>query len=444
VPRRVWILGLVLVALLGTGAGLCRFKLDCHLRSGDAFRGIAGTGKGETSLPSGFRQDVVLAGLDYPTSFAFLPGGRMLIAEKEGLVKMWQRGSLLRVPVLDLRDRVDTYYYRGLLTIEPAPDFARSGHLFVLYARARPGEKEGAPTTVRLSRFTVRNNVALPGSEKVILGTEGSGSCNALEDGSDCLPCDSDHCGGDVEFAPEGALWLVTGEGWNGVPGPNALRAQKLDSLGGKVLRVTTEGNGLPDNPYWTGDARDNRSKIWAYGLRNPFRFDLAPGGRPYIGNVGWNAWEEIELAVRGANLGWPCYEARERPSAYASHPLCRALYGKGPAAVKFPLIRYPRGSVTGGVIYTGDAFPARYRGAYFYGDWSYSWLRSARVGPDGRLFPHDFGAHSRTSWLRGFSSSPSDFATRAAGPVQIENGPDGSLYYLAANAGEVRRIRTT
>ena len=431
-PRvRRWLvtLGLALVVLLGIGAGLCRFTaLNCHLRSGDPFVGIAGTGEGATSLPPGFRQDVVLADLEYPTSFAFLPDGRMLVAEKEGLVRMWQAGSLLPVPVLDLRDRVDTYVYRGLLTIEPAPDFARSGHLFVLYVRARPGEDEGAPTTARLSRFTVRGGVALPRSEKVILGAEGKDSCNSLEDGSDCVPCDGDHCGGDIEFARDGALWLITGEGWDGSAGFNAnpLRAQNLTSLGGKVLRVTPEGEGLPDNPFWTGDAGENRSKIWAYGLRNPFRLELAPDGRAYVGNVGWNAWEEIELAARGANLGWPCYEARARPPEYASHPICRKLYGKGPAAVKFPLIRYQRGSVTGGVVYTGDAFPARYRGAYFYGDWSRSWLRSARVAPDGRLVTHD----------------DSDFATHAAGPVQIENGPNGTLYYLAANAGEIRRIR--
>lgn len=430
-PVRRWLLiaGLVLVVGLGVAAGLCRFtSLNCHLREGDPFVGIAGTGEGETSLPPGFRQDVVLAGLDYPTSFALLPDRRMLVAEKDGVIRMWRRGRLLPAPVLDLRDRVDTYVYRGLLTIEPAPDFGRSGHFYVLYVRARPGEKEGAPTTARLSRFTLRGNVAPRGSEEVVLGAEGTVSCNSLEDGSDCLPCDGDHCGGDVEFARDGALWMVTGDGWNGSPGFNAnpLRAQNLTSLGGKVLRVTAEGDGLPDNPFWTGDARHNRSKIWAYGLRNAFRLDLDPDGRPYVGNVGWNTWEEIELAARGANLGWPCYEAHERPSEYADHPLCRALYSKGPSAVRLPVIRYRRGSVTGGVLYTGDTFPERYRGAYFYGDWSRSWLRSARVAPDGRLLPHD----------------PPDFATHAAGPVQIENGPDGSLYYLAANAGEIRRIR--
>jgi glucose/arabinose dehydrogenase len=122
--------------------------------------------------------------------------------------------------------------------------------------------------------------------------------------------------------------------------------------------------------------------------------------------------------------MGWPCFEGPDRPEEYETKPVCRALYRRGRAAVRFPLISYRRGSVTGGVFYRGSAFPERYRGGYFYGDWSRSVLRFATIGPTGR---------ARTD--------ADDFATGAAGPVQLEIGPEGSLYYLALNVGELRRI---
>jgi glucose/arabinose dehydrogenase len=395
----------VLLGLALVGGVLCRFTpLDCRGHSEPGiFEGLAGSGLGPTELPAGFTQEVVARGLSFPSAFALLPDGRVLVAEKKGLVRVISAGRLRSRPLIDMRARVSDFGYRGLLAIELDPRFSENGDVYVIYVVRRGQAK--TPTTVRVSRMATR----FGGSETVVLGG---------------IPCELDHCGADLEFAPDGTLFVATGDGGSGDPGFNrrSLRAQSLDSLVGKMLRVTREGTGLPGNPFWDGNARSVRSRIWAYGFRNPFRFGLRPGANtPFVGDVGWNAWEEIDVVRRGFNFGWPCFEGPDRPPEYAEQPVCRALYDGGDKSAQPPLLVYRRGSVTGGAFYVGRTFPPRYRGAYFYGDWSrstLSYLRLDQVETEGE-----------------------PFASAAAGPVQIESAADGSLYYLALNAGELRRI---
>lgn len=122
------------------------------------------------------------------------------------------------------------------------------------------------------------------------------------------------------------------------------MRVQDLDSLAGKILHVTRAGMGVPSNPFWTGDARANRSKVWAYGLRNPFRLALRPvTSVPYVGDVGWDDFEEIDVAPRGAKLGWPCYDGRTRARFYRRTEICRRVYAQGAAGVKFPIVLWSR-----------------------------------------------------------------------------------------------------
>ena len=144
----------------------------------------------------------------------------------------------------------------------------------------------------------------------------------------------------------------------------------------------------------------------------------------PYVADVGWDGWDEIDAVAPGANYGWPCYEGRDRTTGYRDTSRCKRLYARGAGAVSAPLLSYPAASVTGGTFYTGDRYPERYRGAYFYGDWAESWLR-----------------YLPASALTGDPTTPVDFASRAAGPVQIKTGSDGNLLYLALNAGELRRV---
>lgn len=154
----------------------------------------------------------------------------------------------------------------------------------------------------------------------------------------------------------------------------------------------------------------------------------MAPGtGLPVVGDVGWFDAEEIDVAPAGANLGWPCFEGLERTMQYESTARCAALY-RSDADVAAPVIDLPHPdarAVTGGVFYTGDAYPHDYLGRYFYADWSRGWIRHARIDAvNGEL-----------------EGEPVEFAESAGGPVDLQVGPDGLLYVLSLNNGELLKI---
>ncbi|MCY1032737.1 PQQ-dependent sugar dehydrogenase [Corallococcus sp. BB11-1] len=384
------------------------------------------------ALPEGFSSELVVAGLHYPTTFAPLPDGRLLIAEKDGVVRLFKDGLLQPVPFIDIRGRVNSHHDRGLLGLAVDPAFATNGFIYLLYTYDDDDADDSGPKTSRLARYTAVGDMALPSSEAVLLGTAVATSCNALPEGADCIPSDSpSHSVGSLRFAPDGTLFVTSGDGarFDAVD-DDALRAQRLDSLAGKVLRITRTGEGVASNPFWNGDARANRSKVWALGLRNPYRFSLRPGtATPYLGDVGWSSFEEINVALPGANLGWPCYEGNFRQSGYEPKPLCQELYARGPGAVRPPLHVWDRGvgqTATGGAFYTGSAYPETWQGAYFFGDYSQQWIRSLRVDANDELVP----------------DSVTLFATGVGGLVELGIGPDSNLFFVDILAGELRRIR--
>ena len=382
------------------------------------------------TLLSGFTQDVIVTAMTEPTALAFLPDGRILIAEHSGRIYLVSDGRV--VTFLDLRGRVNSYGDRGLLAIAVDPDFSTNGSVYVLYTYEHDPDRFTGPKTGRLSRFTAFGDGAPLSSEVVLLGSRNGNSCNDFPVGADCIPADVFHMGGDIVFAPDGSLMVSTGDG-GGADGSdqNALRSQDLDSLAGKVLRIKPNGAGLSTNPFWTGNADANRSKVWAYGLRNPFRMTLRPGGLvPYIADVGESTWDEINVGVAGANFGWPCYEGTDRQAGFDSAPACQALFARGPAAIRLPLISVPHfgraAALTGGVFYTGTAFPPALRGAYFYGDYVRGVINYLTVDSE-----------NRARAIEGF-------VTAADGPVAFAVRPDGHLYYLSITTGQLRRIRYT
>jgi glucose/arabinose dehydrogenase len=414
----------------GTGAAYCRYWADCHLRHVNQLNQLAQQSKGVPAhLPTGFAETAVATGLTFPTDFAFLPDGRVLVTEKEGLVRVVDHGRVLATPFIDLRSRVNTEFYRGLVAVQVDPSFDTNGYVYLLYVERSPGHAT-APTTMRLIRVTAHGNTASLSTAKTLLGSVGGKSCSRLPRGSDCLPSDKDHNGGAIEFARDGTMFVSTGDGggYDEKIESAALGAQDLGFLGGKLLRVTRDGKGVPSNPFWNGDPNANRSKVWAYGFRNPFRFSLRPPSEvPYVGDVGAHAYEEIDVIKRGGNYGWPCYEGPIRTVVYHATAVCKSLYPRGAQAVDSPAYTYPHlgsESVTGGVFYDGATFPSMYRGAYMFGDWVRGWIKVLNFDATGRRL-----------------GAPRSFATDTSGPVAIRNGPNGALYYLAINAEELRRV---
>ena len=213
------------------------------------------------------------------------------------------------------------------------PNFATNGYLYLMYTY----EDDPTHTTARRRR-ALR---AIPSSETARLPQVNKSSsarrsvvrATTFPVGTDCILSDGpSHSVGSLRFASDGTLFVSTGDGASyNIVDDNALRSQNIDIFSGKLLHITTDGLGVPSNPFWNGDAHANRSKVWAYGFRNPFRFQLRPGSdTPFIGDVGWATWEEVNVGVKGGNYGWPCYEGNGQQSGYAPKAVCQTLYGHG------------------------------------------------------------------------------------------------------------------
>jgi glucose/arabinose dehydrogenase len=434
-----------------------------------------------SGLPPGFVDEAVVTGLTQPTAMAWSPDGRLFIALKPGLVHVFHDGQLLPQPFIDITAEVKSARDRGLLGLAVHPDFPVQPYVYLLYTYDPPGlagttlydQPDGVgPRVSRLLRVRAdpaNLNRALdpnePDSRVVLLGTNSTlanigapaqfaGANNPHPPASclagglpirDCLPSDSNtHSIGMVLFSPDGSLLAGSGDGsdFNSVD-PRALRVQDLDSLAGKIVRIDPlTGQAYPDNPFFDGDAGSNRSKVIAYGLRNPFRFTVSPdGSRLFIGDVGWISSEELNTGI-GQNFGWPCYEGSVQQAAYLASPLtgraCQHLYDRGPAAVALPLFDYAlspgnHASVVMGAFYTGSAYPPQYQGALFFSDYIRRWLKYITFDGQGAATVHTFA----------------DNLVAKAGVVQIAAGPDGNLYYLhfdrqTQNASSVRRLRYT
>ena len=387
------------------------------------------------AAPLGFQPQTVVSGLNLPTSFAFTPDGRIFIAEKNGAVRVFKNGALLATPLIDISAKVNNYWDRGLIGMALDPNFTTNGFVYLLYPYdASPTDDAGTKTS-RLSRYTVVGDTASPSTEKIILGTNVGSACTQFPVGSDCIPAEwYGHGVGDIHFGSDGSMFLSNGDAANwDIVSDEAARAQDLNSLAGKIMRVDpSTGQGLPDNPYWNGDPNAARSKVWAYGVRNAYRFSVRPNsgapGTVYAGDVGWGTAEEVNVVPKGANLGWPCYEGSAVQAGYQFKPVCQALYttvAADPSKWTKPIITWDHNgagsAVTGGAFNTGTAYPAAYQGVYFFGDYARNQLRYASIDTSGVV-----------------TSGPTDFDLAAGSPVDIQVGPDGNLYYLAIASGQL------
>lgn len=219
---------------------------------------------------------VVAEGLELPTDFVFLPDGNLLVTEKRGAVRFIKNGAVLQTPAIELD--VDDFGERGLLGISPDPEFLKTRNVYLFYTNKNPLE-------IRISCFNV-NNTSLD-SEVIIMRS--------------FKPIGQQHVGGGLRFGRDGKLWISVGD--NGEPE----NAQDLSNIHGKILRIDKGGDIPWDNPFFKEP--DAQSEIWAYGLRNPFRFSFLPDGRPIVGDVGGHLFEEINIIDKGGNYGWPLAE---------------------------------------------------------------------------------------------------------------------------------------
>jgi glucose/arabinose dehydrogenase len=305
---------------------------------------IATVGFGDASqyswnpIASGFSQPLLV-------THAGDGSGRLFVVEQHGMIWVIENGMQLAEPFLDIRFEVGSGgNEQGLLGLAFDPNFASNGYFYVNYT--------GLGGNTVIARFQVSDNpnIANPDSEAPMLYV--------------AQPY-ANHNGGHLEFGPDGYLYIGLGDGGSG--GDPAGNGQSLETHLGKMLRIdVTQGEPYaipPDNPFANGGGLP---EIWAYGLRNPWRFsfDRATGDL-YIADVGQGEWEEIDFLpggiAGGSNLGWDYFEG--------THP----YEGTPPDGANFigPVVEYDHGarcSVTGGYVYRGAALPA-WNGVYFYGD---------------------------------------------------------------------------
>ena len=392
--------------------------------------------------PDGFISEIVVGSIPRPMDLAFAPDGRVFIATLTGDVRIIKDEVLLPTPFTTVQ-QVNSTGERGLLGIALDPGFDSNGYVYLFFTYENNASDTSGPKTGRLIRITADGDVAVPDSESVILGSEvGSASQPSCEDfpaGTDCIPADSlSHTGGALRFAPDGKLLLATGDAaWN-LQNADELRerSQDLDSLAGKLLRINPDGTAPLDNPFYTGDPSAIRSKVWSYGLRQPFRMGIDPvTGLPFIGEVGSRYWEEINVGGAGLNFGWPCYEG------FAQHPTqftllyCQFFYATQEITAE-PIYAYnrsPGAAVIGGTFSQTTSYPDEFQNAYFFGDWIRQTIYTLKTDENGNLLPE----------------SGHEFLTIPSPPVAFATGADGEVYYLAwprqtSSFGELRHIAFT
>lgn len=320
---------------------------------------------------------------------------RLFVLEQAGRIMLIADGVVQDIPFLDIRNKVSqeiltSYSEQGLLGLTFHPDYAENGQFFVHYSDT------GGDTVIARYRVSPDNpNTADPTSEEIIF-THPQPYRN--------------HNGGQIEFGPDGYLYIALGDG--GSQGDPQNNAQNPVSLLGKILRVDVDSGspyGIPaDNPIATVNP-NLAPEIWAMGLRNPYRFSFDRArGDLYIADVGQNQWEEINFQEAGSpggqNYGWRIYEGNHRYTNEAD-----------PSGMIWPIAEYDHSngcSVTGGYVYRGEALPAL-QGVYFYGDWC--------SGQIWATYPDAQGAWQTIQFKTGTGLSISAFG----------EDDDGELYVL-------------
>ena len=349
------------------------------------------------NLPPGFVETQIALGFTSPTAMEFAPDGRIFVCQQAGRLRVIKNQTLLAADFLTLS--VNSSGERGLLGIAFDPAFATNQFVYVYYT------VPASPAHNRVSRFTANGDVAVPGSELVILELDNlSGATN--------------HNGGAIHFGPDGKLYVAVGENANGS------NAQTLGNRLGKMLRINSDGTIPADNPTTfpniAGSPTGNNRAIWAVGLRNPFTFGFDPAsGRMFINDVGEGTWEEINDGIAGSNYGWSIYEGPVAPAPYRN-PVHAYKHSSGT----------PTGcAIVGGAFYVPASghYPVEFAGDYFFADLCGGWV-----------WRYDNGA-----------GTADEFITGIATPVDLKIGPlDGDLYYLArssgANGAVYRVSRTT
>ena len=427
--------------------------------------------------PAGFADQEVLSGLDLPTNLAFSPDGRVFVAEKAGVIKVYDSLSDPTPSVFaDLSAEVYSYGDLGMTGLTLHPNFPATPYVYVTYEHDAPigghapvyndtCSAAGACTASgRVSRLTATGNTG--GSEKVLV--------------EDWCQAYYSHAIQDVKFGPDGMLYVSGGDGARVNPPDHgqygnpcgdptdeggSLRAQDLRtsgdpvSLDGSVIRIDPEtGAGVAGNPLFSS-TDPNARRIIAEGLRNPFRYTFRPGtNEMWIGDVGWKTREEIDVLANPTdgtvdNFGWPCYEGLPHQAGWdeLNLPVCENLYVT--TGQVQPFFQYThaektvptgscdpgdQGSIAAPTFYPGGSYPAHYDNGLFFADYARQCLFFMPAGTN--------GVPDRGRARGVLDARSADWSTSRSGPAATSttstSSPAPSTTSASTRAGTTRRSR--
>ncbi|MGH2984108.1 MAG: PQQ-dependent sugar dehydrogenase [Solirubrobacterales bacterium] len=337
---------------------------------------------------------------------------RVYVVEAAGTIRLVENGVTRPTPFLEISSDVLDGGERGLFSMALAPDYATSGLFYVFFTRAATSQHD---LVIREFRRTTDPDDIDEGTGRDVIVIP--------------HPDASNHNGGQLQFGPDGLLYISTGDG-----GSTPNLARSLNSRLGKILRINPAGTSPGEysipagNPFDDGVGGPNADEIYSYGLRNPYRFSFDRlTGDLAIGDVGQSAWEEVDFLANGAglgaNFGWNCFEG---VGAYSGAPPgCTAP----PSPHTPPVLQYENppdsgAAINGGYVVRDETLPSLF-GRYLYADSSGAFpeIRSAL------LFPGGSSGDSST----GLSGGTASFGEDACGHI-----------YVAQFSGQVSRIQTS
>ena len=353
--------------------------------SGSASPAAAAGNAAFPDLPVGFAKVQLATGLKNPTAIAFAPNGDIYIAQQKGAILLYRGGAVQATPVITIP--ADSGTETGILGLALDPNFSTNGYMYVGY------------TTVdlhsQLSRFTVTGGGTTSSLASEVVYWRG----NQLQI--------FHHAINDVHIGPDGKLWFSVGDN-----DPSITNATVLTNGYGKIHRLNLDGTVPADNPFV--NVPGAVPSIYAYGLRNPFRFTFLPNGQAMSEDTGSSYWEELDKIQRGGNYGWDFYEGNCFSCGYINPVYA---YGHLPTD----------GAASAIAAYTGNVFPSTYANTVFFGDYNRHDIEAVKFDPT-------------------YTTEVSDtvFDSSVGTIADLQEGPDGNLYYVSIYEGQFWKIYPT
>jgi len=354
-----------------------------------------------------------VSGLQAPVGIAHAGDSRLFIVQQNGLIRVWQPPQLLDTPFLDIRNLTSSGFERGLLGMAFHPRYAENRRFFINYT-----DINGNTVIAQYLRSQNDPNRADPSSVRIILRVD--------------QPF-ANHNGGQLQFGPDGYLYIGLGDGGSGGDPNN--RAQNPADLLGKMLRIDVDSGdpyGIPpSNPFVNRNGF--RPEIWSLGLRNPWRYSFDRSfGDLWIADVGQGQWEEINFQPR-ASIGGENYGWRRMEGTHCYNPPANCT---DPALVP-PVIEYDHSggacSVTGGYVYRGTRSPALY-GTYIYGDFCNGVIWGAKNDGSGRFV---------STVLLDAPFQVSTFGEDVNGEIYVASYGGGALFRIVDDTQMPRKRRS-